>query len=649
MAYNVVDEIKAIYGLKNDYERADKELNQKKTQKVDYMKNWIKSNVEVPSENLKVDYSKPLSDSEIKPLEAKKTSAADKAKALYNRLVENGYSGYAEKLKQMNTEQARSYVNEIAAKAGGKQAIRPYMYNLGQKYGLSKNQIDNLISYDNATQEVTFGGKLVGLANDNNINGTTYWDTNVLDDAFNSYVDRAGLKTDTMKYNEGNDAIQTKLAQDWEEQLKGSNAINDRYGNHMDTAYGNVLESDIAKAVLANMGVQGLKAYDSELYSGAAANSGNVDSFAAANARREQLNKNAIGNLLAYNIGKQERDAYLDGLNDWQSLQDSQHTNRMNNVNVNMQHNQQLSDNDQTAKNNDVSRNVQISEVTGKVPTAFEKNYNEFFNENGELINPDIDYEAIYQERMAAGDTEGARMANVARNYKIQNIPGYEQWANTMRPTTSTDTAKISENKAERQQEKDIINLNADVEKDVYKDKAGTDYYYGKLNREDEYEISEKQKNAELERTLKEAEYKNNLEKSNSSSNSSSNTTKPTLTAAQAISAIKNGEISQSVIDAYNYYYGTNYTTNNPPVLSDSKATYNNVKTALKSRGYITEAADGSINVIKPKEAAEYISDYSGITDDKKTELVKAFKIPDIAVNAAAGGSLYNYIKKSFN
>ena len=47
----------------------------------------------------------------------------------------------------------------------------------------------------------------------------------------------------------------------------------------------------------------------------------------------------------------------------------------------------------------------------------------------------------------------------------------------------------------------------------------------------------------------------------------------PTLTASQAVQAIKNGEISQGVIDAYNYYYKTNYTVDNPPTFQESEKT----------------------------------------------------------------------------
>lgn len=66
---------------------------------------------------------------------------------------------------------------------------------------------------------------------------------------------------------------------------------------------------------------------------------------------------------------------------------------------------------------------------------------------------------------------------------------------------------------------------------------------------------------------------------------------KPTLTAAQAADAIKNGEVSQSVIDAYNYYYGTSYTVDNPPKIS-SKSTGSKSSTTGNTANAKTQSYD---------------------------------------------------------
>lgn len=94
---------------------------------------------------------------------------------------------------------------------------------------------------------------------------------------------------------------------------------------------------------------------------------------------------------------------------------------------------------------------------------------------------------------------------------------------------------------------------------------------------------------------------------SSSSSSSRSSSSKPTLTAAQTLSALKSGVRTQSVLDAYKYYYGEDYSgtdastddnsklgTNATRLLADWKANsdfdiYKAAWTYLK-QGYITES-----------------------------------------------------------
>lgn len=400
-----------------------------------------------------------------------KNSAAEKAQQYYNQLRSNGYGTVADELASSNYSQAKS-INDKWAKMG-KTSTTDYLYSLGQSKGMAKSDIDSLIGYDNLTGEVSFGGRKIGVP-DSVVDGNSYWtDTTVLDNAFNDYINRSG----TVR------SAETAVKQENEKLFEKYNREYD------DLNKTNPFETETAKAILAKYDLAGLQGRDNEVASEAGSNGGNIDSFAAANALRQQsalINQGQMAVLEAHNQKLEHARALLSDMG----------------VNIDRVFTQ-----DETAKNNDVARKSEIASVTGYAPVEWTVANNPYMNENGTIKEEykDVDFAAVMANAKAAGNTEAYNAAALARYYKIMGNYGaygkYDDGNYAVPGTKKTEEA-----------------------------------------RQFDEQIAAAEKSA------------------------IASTTKPTLTASQAASAIKNGEISQAVIDAYNYYYGTKYTVDNPPV-----------------------------------------------------------------------------------
>ena len=446
----------------------------------------------------------------------KKNSAAKKAQEYYNQLRKNGYKDVADELTAANYSQAKS-INDKWAKTG-KTPTRDYLYSLGKGYGMSTTDVDNLIGWDNQTGEISFGGKKIGSP-DSVVDGVSYFkDTSTLDNAFNDYVTRSGVsRPNTSAISQENENLFKKYNQEYED-LKNTNPFT----------------TDEAKAILAKYDLAGLQGRDNEVASGAGSNGGNIDSFAAANALRQQTALVTQGQQVVL-------DAYQQKLDHAKSLLSDM------GVNIDRVFNQ-----DETAKNNQVSRDVATSEVTGVVPESMSYASNPFFNSDGTLKNEETDYQAIINnatEKLKT-TTNSAEKANLeatikyakqARTYKVQNNPKYAKWADTLELWSPDETADY------KLQNKQIDSA----------ERIATN----------ETDASLTATNAQLASAEKIAgiEAQSAVDQINATAKATG--IKPTLTASQAATAIKNGETSQDVIDAYNYYYGTKYTTDNPPTL----------------------------------------------------------------------------------
>ena len=153
----------------------------------------------------------------------KKNQAAARAQAYYNQLRNNGYANVADELSASNYAQAKSTRDKWAKM--GKTATRPHLYTLGKKYGMSQNDVDKLIGWDDSTGQMSFGGKNVGTP-DTVVDGTSYWsDTSTLDNAFRDYITRSGtVRAKDASVNQENESLFKKYNQEYED-LKNTNMI----------------------------------------------------------------------------------------------------------------------------------------------------------------------------------------------------------------------------------------------------------------------------------------------------------------------------------------------------------------------------------------------------------------------------------------
>ena len=439
-----------------------------------------------------------------------KSSIAKKAQAYYNQLRSNDYGDVADELTASNYARAKE-INDKWAKMG-KTPARDYLYSLGQSRGMTNKDIDGLIKWDNQTGEVTFGGKKIGTP-DATVNGVSYWsDTTPLDNAFYDYVSRSGnARTKSRAIDQENEKLFALYNREYED-LKATNPFT----------------TDEAKSILQKYDLAGLRGRDNAVADNAGTNGGNIDSFAAANALRQQSALINQGQQAVLDAHKQKLEHARALLSDM-------------GVNIDRVFNQE-----ETAKNNEVTRNSQVAAVSGYTPAewsikndAFLKN---FVDDAGKL-KPEYqstDFQALINNAKANGDSELANKYAILRGLKIfGNFAEYGKYLN------QGDVSYVKPQKTESARQFD-------------------------------------EQIAQADRTLSTEERMNTANNANTikqiKTSAEYGTTKPTLTAAQAAQAIKNGETSQAVLDAYNYYYGTNYTVDNLPKSAGNPMTDAEVK-----------------------------------------------------------------------
>lgn len=452
-----------------------------------------------------------------------KNAAAEKAQAYYEQLKKNGYSDLADELASSGEAAAKS-INDKWAKTG-KTATRGYLYSLGKSRGMSNSDIDGLIGWDNQSGEVSFGGKKIGKP-DAVVDGTSYFgDTGKLDSAFNDYIERSGnVRPKPTAVNQENENLFRRYKQEYDD-LKGTNPFT----------------TEEAKAILSKYDLAGLQGRDNAVASNAGSNGGNIDSFAAANALRQQASLVSQGQQAVLSAYQQKLDHARSLLSDM-------------GVNIDRVYNQ-----DETTKNNEVARNSEIASVTGYTPDdwafkndAFLKN---FVGDDGKL-KPEYestDFQALINNAKAKGDMALANKYAILRAKKIfDNVSKYGQYLN------QGDISYLRPQKTEAARQFDEQIAQADRALKSESDLKGA-----------ELEAQRQMNAAELD-AQKQMNADNNQNSLDQIKTTAEYNAKPSLTAKQAATAIANGEKSQAVIDAYNYWYGTNYTAENPPTAGQS-------------------------------------------------------------------------------
>ena len=312
--------------------------------------------------------------------EKEKQTIANQTQAYYNSLRDNGYNDVAHSLSTANYEQSKPIYDKWMKM--GKTATRDYLYTLGQKYGMSTEDVDKLIQWDNDSKELTFGGVKVGSP-DAIVDGVSYWTENnlpKLEKAFKDYINASGTTLSGSKLVDlNNNGVNQKIDELWGTINGDRDKYYSEYDKVSDYANKDVTKTDEYQSTFKNiMGKYDLSAMqgrDNAVASGGASNGGNIDSYAAANAMRQQMAITAEGQALAHQLGLEAYQSRMD--NTRQLLSDlgiyqKDSWNAMGDVIDKQQTEaQRLFENEETAKNNEVARLKEQSAVTGYSPNAW--------------------------------------------------------------------------------------------------------------------------------------------------------------------------------------------------------------------------------------------------------------------------------------
>ena len=383
-------------------------------------------------------------------------NVAKSAQGDYDWLKSNGYAGVADTLSKQNYAQAAQ-----SAKSG-KVGVRNYLEKLGATYGMDSGKVGSLLNYNNDTGEVSVGGVNLGVPTE--IGGTTYAKSDDLDSAWSKAMKKLGYSqnpdiqygkatSDTLDYISENRDLTKKFH---DEYLQRSDALDDATLNK------NPWDTEWGKAIMGQYNFNGNNAAKNELAGRAASNGGNIDSYAAANAQRQQLAYTNAGNAAVLENWMQRLGVLGENLDRLKGEQDNKLSHLENSVTQNMQAAQMIFDNNETKKNNQVDNLVKQADVTGYIPREWNYANNQYFNSDGTLAKPDTDYMAIINtateklKNTNLSDSERSawektlRDASAARNYKINQL-GYSDNGQITPNYSQEQTAAMRDNAASRE------------------------------------------------------------------------------------------------------------------------------------------------------------------------------------------------------
>ena len=215
-----------------------------------------------------------------------------------------------------------------------------------------------------------------------------------------------------------NNETRNKINQLWGTQTKDREVMAGKYDKLESTAYENPFETEEGKSIIGSYDLKAMQGRNNAVASGGASNGGNIDSYAAANALRQQAALKAKGQAMAL-------DAHNNKINNVKGILESLGVYQQN-QDKGMQTTIGLQSNEgQRLFENDLAEKTTMAEVTGYVPNEWTiKNdavYNEFLNEDGtfKTEKENVDIQALINSAKANGDTETAKKLSVVRAKKM--------------------------------------------------------------------------------------------------------------------------------------------------------------------------------------------------------------------------------------
>ena len=593
---------------------------------------------------------------------AGQNAAANAAQTFYNSLRENGYGSVADELEAADGSDdfARKYYGMI-----GLVPFRDYLYQKGAADGLSKSDIDKRISYNDVTGEVSFNGQNLGKPL-SEINGTSYWQSGDLDNLYTNFMKNGGenYMSDEARSNRLKTAVMNNSTELYD-RLKGKQDERDAAVYKLAKDAENIPSYEsIVKSIMGKYDLSAMQGRDNAAASAAASNGGNIDSYAAANAMRQQAALTQEGMQTAHKLGLEAYNARIGNvrtiLENLGVQQNNDGTLLREANNDIMSYAKDFNSMSEEKKNSEFQRQKDIAEVTGYEPIEWQLKNNRYLNEDGTVKDEykDTDFKAIANAARAAGNTAAADEALLARYYKITgdynrygqfddgdyltaksqrtlagrdadtqnkiniaNVTKYvpREWAESDNPFLKEDGTVKDEYMTKEFDDNGgfaamIANTSDEVTKQYLRE-ARTKKMLGNMGkygqyisdgdivirpREETADIDQANKDrqsaqdiafnqtatelqmnendnatdlsiAQMEAELAELQAKIDAAKngggktgsggSGGKSGGSSGSSKPSLTAAQAKTEIEEGNITDATVEAYNYYYKTNYTT----------------------------------------------------------------------------------------
>jgi hypothetical protein len=243
--------------------------------------------------------------------------------------------------------------------------------------------------------------------------------------------------SDTELQTTHNNEIRNKTNQLWGTQENDRQTMANKYNKLEDTAYSNPFTTAEAQAILGKYSLAGMNARNNAVASGGASNGGNIDSYAAANAMRQQasiINQGQMAVLDAHNNKINNVKGILEGLGVYQQNQDK---GMQNTIGLQQNESQRLFENGETAKNNEVARLSEQASVTGYTPNEWviknNDTYNQFLNPDGTFKKEmeSVDIQALINAAKTRGDTKTANDLAVVRARKmLGNYAEYGKYMN---------------------------------------------------------------------------------------------------------------------------------------------------------------------------------------------------------------------------
>lgn len=334
-----------------------------------------------------------------------KNNAATSAQTYYQELRDNGYSDIADKLTAADYNQAKGILDNVGTM--GKTKVRQHFYNRGKADGLSQSDIDALIGFNDVTGSVSFAGKDIGRP-DIIVDGTSYVsDTSGLDSVYDDYMENSGAVPSS---------VTDKVNKVFGIQTSDHDDLVGMYKDEIDTLKKtNPFTTAEAKAIMGKYDLSGLQARDNAAAVGAASNGGNIDSYAAANAMRQQASLVNQGQQVVLDAHQQKLDHAKGLLSDLGIQMRDNYSSMRDTITLQQSEEQRQFDNKKT-----------ISDVTGYVPDEWVVSNNPYMNEDGTIkdIYKNDDFSDIMAKAKEAGNDELYNYAAQARFYKIMGDYG---------------------------------------------------------------------------------------------------------------------------------------------------------------------------------------------------------------------------------